>query len=261
MQKMSMEDYQKAEGVSRSMLVNMLRSPAHALYHKEHSKVATPAMVLGSAFHTLVLEPELFDKEYLVAQIDRRTKEGKAIAEKAKEENLQVLNSDEMNTLTMMQYAIKSNHAASTLLKNGEAETSYFGQLNDVLCKCRADFKCNDGIVVDLKSCLDASPEAFNRSILSMSYHVQAAFYLDLMEACGATPTYFVFIAVEKEAPFAVATYTLSQDYLELGRKQYKKALEIYKECLENNFFHGYSAQVLELTPPIWALNKDKINE
>ncbi len=73
------EEYHAGPGVSKSDLDLIARSPAHYRAQKAAPREATPAMIIGSAFHTATLEPEKFDLEFAVAPegIDRRTKAGK----------------------------------------------------------------------------------------------------------------------------------------------------------------------------------------
>jgi hypothetical protein len=64
--------YRKAEGVSQSELKEVLRSPAHWL--ARYGPDAAPtfpsnAMIIGTALHCKLLEPELFDSEF----VDRST--------------------------------------------------------------------------------------------------------------------------------------------------------------------------------------------
>lgn len=76
---MTNAQYHAAEGVSKSDLDLVHISPAHYKARKGNT-AQTPAMLIGSALHKLVLEQESFDKEFAVLpEIDRRTKEGKAL--------------------------------------------------------------------------------------------------------------------------------------------------------------------------------------
>ena len=78
---MSAEDYRNNEAFSRSQLFKLSKSPAHFKYALENPEVETPALAFGTAFHSYVLEKDKFDNEYIVApKLDRRTKEGKALA-------------------------------------------------------------------------------------------------------------------------------------------------------------------------------------
>ena len=72
-------EYRTAEGVSRSELHVLARSPMHYKYAQDHPREETPALTFGSALHCYVLEPERFADEYIVVgKIDRRTTKGKA---------------------------------------------------------------------------------------------------------------------------------------------------------------------------------------
>jgi exodeoxyribonuclease VIII len=112
------------------------------------------------------------------------------------------------------------------------------------------------GIIPDLKSCLDASPEEFAKTIFNMDYHIQAAMYVDGLKANNIDAKVFVFVAVEKEPPFAVGVYVLDNDYIEIGRQQYKKALQILAQCIKDNKYPAYSEDIVELKPPRWAFTK-----
>jgi hypothetical protein len=41
----------------------------------------------------------------------------------------------------------------------------------------------------------------------------------------------FLFVAVEKEAPHAVAVYRADPEVIEVGRKKYRAALQLLKWC------------------------------
>ena len=60
------QDYHAGAGLSQSMIKALLRSPAHAKVPVEE----TPAMRFGRAFDTGVLEPHLFDEEYVIRPDD-----------------------------------------------------------------------------------------------------------------------------------------------------------------------------------------------
>jgi len=72
----SFADYCAIDAVHKSTLTETEQSMAHYKWACENPKLPTPAMVIGSAFHTLVLEPALFSSQYYCAQetIRRGTK-------------------------------------------------------------------------------------------------------------------------------------------------------------------------------------------
>ena len=57
------EAYHAAKGISKSGLDLIARSPMHYDHARRHPKPATAAQAGGTAFHTLVLEPERFNAE------------------------------------------------------------------------------------------------------------------------------------------------------------------------------------------------------
>src|SRR5690606_34184749 len=76
------DQYHGSDGISRSQLMLLNKSPYHYWYSVVSGlaprQEATPAMLIGSAFHTLLLEPHLFEHEYcIMPKIDRRTSAGK----------------------------------------------------------------------------------------------------------------------------------------------------------------------------------------
>ena len=257
-EKLTMAEYQAHPAISRSYLVDLLKSPAHAQSRKENKEPATRAIILGSAFHTIVLEPMLFEDEFLVADIDRRTKEGKATEAAANARGVEIITTDEMIQISKMNMAIKGHKSAGALLSGGIAEQSVFwiDEETGIECKIRPDYCLPSGIIPDLKSCLDASPEEFAKTIFNMDYHIQAAMYVDGLKANNIDAKVFVFVAVEKEPPFAVGVYVLDNDYIEIGRQQYKKALQILAQCIKDNKYPAYSEDIVELKPPRWAFTK-----
>ena len=61
-------------------------------------------------------------------------------------------------------------------------------------------------MVVDLKSTIDASARGFAKSVRTYGYAFQCAWYLEEgLQPNGEKPTEFIFLAVEKKAPYLTA--------------------------------------------------------
>jgi PDDEXK-like domain of unknown function (DUF3799) len=73
--------YHSGVGVNKSLLDVVRKSPAHAqhyLNNREAVKEHTPAQFLGSAFHSLLLEPMKFAEEFAITPAcDKRSTAGK----------------------------------------------------------------------------------------------------------------------------------------------------------------------------------------
>ena len=258
-------DYHAGEGVSKSDLDKIARSPAHFRAAKDGPPESpTPEMVLGSLFHTLTLEPIEFSDEYTFApSVDKRTKAGKEawLAFEAEANGKTIITEAQYETAKKMAAAILSHPTAGPLVKgDGDTEFSIFWNpavTPDLLSKCRPDFiKRSDGrySVIDLKSTKDARPFAFQRSAWNFRYHVQAAYYWDgCTNEFSMAPESFIFIACEKEPPYAVVVYEASIEMLNAGREEYYHDLQVYQECLRTGVWPGYPVETVLLMPPRWA--------
>lgn len=107
---MSAEDYRNNEAFSRSQLFKLSKSPAHFKYALENPEVETPALAFGTAFHAYVLEKDKFDSEYIVApKLDRRTKEGKALAAQIEASGKIPISEDAFAQIQAMAESVMSN--------------------------------------------------------------------------------------------------------------------------------------------------------
>jgi len=250
--------YRALDAVSKSDLDLIARSPAHWKYAIPEE---TPAMRIGSAVHCVVLEPESFAARYVSApDIDRRTKAGKeAFAEFETEHAGKIVLSVEDSVLCQrIAESVRAHPRAAALLSAGQPEVSAFW--NDpefnVRCRARYDWLTPDGLALDLKTTQDASASAFAKSCAAFRYHVQSAWYQDgYLQATGELPLGFVFIAVEKAPPCAVALYELDGDAVDYGRALARRDLARYVTARELDVWPAYPETVQPLSLPRWALN------
>jgi exodeoxyribonuclease VIII len=257
--------YHAGPGISKSGLDLVARSPLHYwnryLNPDREPVEPTPAMQLGTAIHTAVLEPDRFADEYAIApKVDRRTKDGKSTWEAFQTECLiqkrTPISADDYAVCAAISRQLHHHPAAAVLFKAGIAEQSVFWNDPDtgVLCKCRPDWLLT-GAMVDVKSTRDASRDAFARSVVNYDYHVQAAWYLDgIAQATGEALGAFIFAAYETDAPYAVAFYHADADMIALGRQEYRRRLRIYADALAANRWPGYPAELSPLSLPTWVL-------
>lgn len=261
------QEYHAAAGISKSGLDLIHRSPRHYwqryLSPDRAPSHPTPAMVIGTATHSAILEPVDFAATYIKApQFDRRTKAGREQYAAFEEENPEKIGlaPDVYQDVILMREAVRQHPAASMLLQDGLAEQSVFWRdpLTGVLCKIRPDWMPEGRpIIVDVKTTDDASPEGFAKSILNFRYHVQAAWYLDGWNyATREERAGFVFIAVEKKPPYAVAVYVLDAAAVAAGRDEYRANLDAYARCLATDEWPAYSPKIESLSLPIWALKR-----
>ncbi len=251
-------EYHAADGISKSDLDLIHRSPAH---YKAARHEDTPALKFGSAFHCAVLEHDRFNETYTIVEGDRRTKVVKDAIKDAEAAGKIILTADDFNALMGMSQAVFKNPICAALLRDSLKEHSVFGELDDVRVKCRPDgWNVEKGVLFDLKSTEDASPEGFARTVAKYRYHVQDAFYRHVIASTiggDADDLSFIFIAVEKKPPFAVALYTLDELAKLQGWVSAREDLRTFREASERDNWPGYSPKIETLVLPRWAVESD----
>jgi exodeoxyribonuclease VIII len=252
-------EYHASPAISKSGLDLIRKAPALYRWRQANPIEQTPAMRLGTLTHTVVLEPDLFERETAVRPegIDQRTSAGKlAWAEfEVQAEGKEIISEEEWTKLAAIRDAVRSHPAAAKALAGSPViEQSIFWDVDDIACRCRPDAVTERGVIVDLKTTRDASPDGFAKSVAQYRYHVQAAFYSDGYKAAfGEAPRGFVFIAVETEPPYLVAVYVASETMTNRGRIEYQTDLDTFRECLASDCWPGYSSSPLTLDLPKWA--------
>jgi exodeoxyribonuclease VIII len=252
-------EYHASPAISKSGLDLICKAPALYRWRQANPQEQTPAMRLGTLTHAVVLEPDLFELETAVRPegIDRRTSVGRAdwAAFELEAEGREIISSEEWTKLAAIRDAVRSHPAAALALAGSPViEQSIFWDAGSIACRCRPDAVTERGVIVDLKTTRDASPDGFAKSIAKYRYHVQAAFYSDGYRAAfGEAPRGFVFIAVETDPPYLVAVYVSSEAMTNRGRFDYRADLETFRECQDTDTWPGYSNAPLTIDLPKWA--------
>lgn len=251
-------DYRAMEGLNQSYLKKVY---THGVPHAENQRLnpmeKTPALVMGSLFHTLVLEEDQFNNRYAVLpDLDRRTKEGKLLyAEfEAASGGKDLIKEAELAT------AMRMRDSAAPLMYEGVRpdrtnamnEVSYSGIL-EVEYKWKGEderielpFKIRCDMVVmlkedekniieirDIKSLASLSDNDVIGSAKSHLWSMQCAFYRDVVYKHDVLNSRFVYVATEKEAPNMSRRYVCSEEMYQRGRAQYKQALVKYAQWLK----------------------------
>lgn len=252
--------YHSFDAMSASRLRILDRSTSLHLAHSIANPSDSPALAVGRALHCKVLTPHLYLRDFVVApSVDRRTKEGKATYESfvASVGNKTVLTADQAEEVSAMAAAIAANPDARMVVSdlNGSAEVSLFAEIDGVRAKSRFDrlVEVNgERIIVDVKTTASsASKSEFERTIWNFGYGVQCAFYLEMARACGVPAQHFVFVVVEKTAPYATAVYRFSDEIAEAFRPRMLELVAQYKAYLAEGP-RGYEG-VTEIGIPAWA--------
>lgn len=249
------EAYHSGPGVSKSGLWTIeTKSPAH---HKFGVRKETTAFDFGEGVHLAILQPELFETQVIRGPDDRRGNKWKDIIEFAASENKTVLTSGDFDKVLAIRDAVHADSWINGIVTGGkpviEASAYWNDEATGELCRCRPDLYRPDlKIIVDVKSTLSAHPDAFARSVVNYGYHAQEAFYSDGWQAAGRELDGFVFLAWEKEPPYAYAVYELPPPIVEEGRALMRRALDKFAECKKADRWPQYGEGVQELSFHRW---------
>lgn len=285
----SNDEYHSGPGISKSGLDLIEISPLH--YWDRYLRPRTEEELaaqeeqkkhykIGTAIHTAILEPDTFHDRYIVLPEDapKRPTKAQYKAKKPSDETLyaigwwetmdatlaekgaEILTKEELEICSAVAGSTQASRIGKRVFSEpGVAEVSVYWEDPEtgVLCKCRPDWLLtphSTPAILDVKSTKSAHPEEFARSAFNYNYHVAAAWYLDGYElATGERPDSFMFLAIEKVSPWACAWYFADEGMIEAGRRQYRKALNTYADCLQKNGWPGYSDKLLGLSLPRWA--------
>lgn len=259
-------EYHARPEVSASQLKILNRSPLHFwdrfINPDRVPFEPTPAMILGTLAHCAILEPAEFDKRYIVVPegIDKRTKEGKQLWQDLIATGREPIKHEIWQQVSGMAQAV-IKHPLYALIHDGIKESPLFWQDNDsgVLCRALPDVliaPCEawpNGLVLDLKTTGDISPESFARRVWDGEMLIQAGHYCEAFFYKYRCLPAYGWIAVETDRPHAVKFYAATESQIEYGKAECLRLLRIYKECEQANNWPAYGDDITELELPAWA--------
>jgi hypothetical protein len=257
------DEYITIEGTSISRLKELRRSPQHYAYRLEHPK-ESPAMALGTAAHTAVLEPERFSTQFAV-WTRRSEKTGNLCprngqfyeAFELENPGKTIITADEFALATQIAAAVRTNPIAMRYLERGDPEVTMQWLIGDGHpCRARADWLTRvDDVphVVGLKTARDCRLFKFGHQAAVLGYHLQWGFYYDGFMAIKKCEPRMIEIVVESEPPHAVAVYSIPQDIIDQGRDEYQALMLRLAECESTGHFPGPQEAEEPLSLPSWV--------
>ncbi|WP_190264851.1 PD-(D/E)XK nuclease-like domain-containing protein [Glutamicibacter nicotianae] len=234
---------------STSLKTLALKTPAHYKYESEH-QVFKDEFNIGTAAHSLILESDTTSIVVLEHQnyLTKAAKEAKAAAIA---ENKQPLLAKEWEQVQAMRDAVMDHTVAGPLFKGHVPERSFFWEQDGMKFKVRPDALRED-LIVDLKTTVNADTNEFGKTAFNYGYFVSAALYQQGVERVTGKKLPFVFVNVEKTAPYLVSVTELDEDALDFGHMMIERATRIYKECTKTGVWPGYPTRTTT-SLPIWA--------
>lgn len=277
-EKMSNDEYHACPEFSSTQLKDILRSGAHFYSKnilKETEKETKEAMNFGTLAHTLFLEPDQFNAEFIIApKFDRRTKAGKEEAAAWEEANQGkiLVTQEQVDGAVRIAENLKQLSSYSDMQNNyGMPEASIFftDPIFGLQLRIRPDWHIApcpafpDGLILDVKTTTDARHHAFSKKCSDFGYDLSASMYREGFQQYYETENKppFVLLVAESSIPFNVKQYRISDLALSVGDARYNKAKELLAESLLINEWDGYSQEMEELYLPSYMTKQALEND
>jgi hypothetical protein len=243
--------------LSFSSLKEFMRSPKHYVKYLTTDKKPTEAMLFGSICHKLILEPQEFDKEFIVEpEFNKRTNQGKedyqAFLTKITEQGLTAVPPATYEKAVELVAALKDSHTYNMVKLLSKKEERFDMTHETGLPVCGYIDGVGKDFNLEIKIVSSADGEDIMRDFHKMKYHMQAAIY----NWVNNKPIYY--LVVENSYPFLSKIFKASDDYISAGKKLFDESMTNFKFCLDiDNFTAGYEfytgIEPLTLTLPPWA--------
>lgn len=232
---MNNHDYQNLPAISSHWLIEMLHSPAACrrkyLDPQRPAPKQTDAMRLGTLVHCLALTPHQFEREFLVADYERRSVAGKARYIAMQQSGLTVVKPAELDKARAIAAALEASPEARKLLHHGKKERTLIQPRAPGLLPLKARLDVHNEQrrqVIELKTTWNLA--VAQATMERYRYPLSAAFYRDLVSGQSV-----VFVFVETTPPYDVAVIPMECQQLQAGREQWQAALARFDQCWQAN--------------------------
>lgn len=255
--------YRREPGENQSSLKHILKSPAHYQASKKRRFASSVFMDIGSALHCKVLEG---DEEFALRFVQKpedlslATKEGKEW--KAANSKKTILSNNDKDMAWDSVHGMTESLRKLDWFKWDQPEYRKFNELSiywdadGIECKARLDrlvFEDDRCLVLDLKTTDSIDPDTFGKKVAGgMNYIFQAAWYAEAASLAYKKPADFIFVAIERQAPWSVGIFQVSEEMMEEGKAQINEARRLLAECRKTKQWPSPEITVNTLELPRW---------
>jgi PDDEXK-like domain of unknown function (DUF3799) len=229
--------------------------------HYSAQTVDSEALAFGRAVHTALLEPDEFEKTYTtMPRFEGHPNSNAYKAAKAdwmtQNEGKELLTNEQAETLAAISNSVIEHPLwPQTGIMDSEVAAIARCPETGLLLKCKADKF--GAAIMDLKT-TRGSVLTFADDVLKYGYHISTAFYQDVFQLATGERLPFIHIIAEKQEPYLVDFVTLSDDFVEEGRKLYKAALKRIAMWEKSQASRTYSTRIKTLNVTSRVIYKSK---
>ena len=206
----------------------------------------------GKLMHSMLLEPEQTDKEYVFWHGIKRGKDwedfklkhlDRTILSDSQKDKAKFLCNEFNKQTVLLDYDNKTKEVLlNTFFTKGEAESTFTTEIDGVKVKVRTDYlkHFSDFISInDLKTTGedDLSKDGVKIICARWGYDISAALYCDVVAAVTGQPTKFFLIFLSTVSGKS-RIYKCSDEMLEEGRRKYKIGIQNILQARESGIYY-----------------------
>ncbi len=257
------EEYEKIDALNGSKIVNMRRSPMKYKHELDNPTPPTPAMILGTIVHRMILEPALVGRIAVWGDApEQKVRNGKVWdAFRAAHDGELILTKKEYDDATNMTAGVLMNapirHYANaggstevTLVwTHPRTKRRFKGRIDKLIPETHTIF--------DLKTTRDCQSYKFGGQAYALAYHIKLAMYAQGYELLiGKEPNVRIG-AIDSKPPYESAVYRVTHDILMQGGEELQELTDRIYECEKNNYWPAEHAVETDLILPAYAMASD----
>jgi hypothetical protein len=231
------------------------------------------ALVLGRATHHLLLGQAKFSEEFVIRPEEIPDQHGILVAWQGnktvcrdwlaraaagglrwhaerhkwtvdpKQRPLTVVTGEDIETIRGMSQSLARHAIVKQGILSGQVERSFFwkDKATGLWLKARPDAVPTDsGDFSDLKTTISVQWKDLVKALSEFAYHQQAALVVEGAKTCANVEfNSFSFVFVEKKPPYCSRVVVLKPDYVALGMKQNRRALNVIATCIKAKRWPG----------------------
>lgn len=267
--------------ISSSSIKEAIKSLSHFHYYRTSDKPYKSHFDFGNAFELALLDYAHstlnFMNEVVIFDADDRPEKDKGITSNINQEwKKSILNGEKyvinksgdesFETLQLMLQSCAKDSVIQKLLRNTEYQNSYFWKDEEtgLLLKTRPDLtKIGKNVIIDIKTALDGSPQAFSKQAASLEYPIQAVLQMRGLIATGQmneVDAYYWLVA-EKKAPYNAQIYEFPKEDWQFVNDKLSYHLTTLERGIREHKYVGYGQAadneygILRLELPLYYRN------
>lgn len=177
----------------------------------------------------------------------------------ANQRKMTLVSGKEYDRIVTMRQVIFSNHEFAELLKYTFNNVMLVGELEGVDMRISFDAITSSGVIIDYVGATSVRDDDFRSQAERGGYYLkQALLYDAFVMAYNRKPARQLLLCQERSSPYIPECFEITDKHREIGRTQYKTALQLLKASQENDAWATYSlgGGIRELPISPWYAKK-----